>query len=167
MELQKKPLGDMQPVHVLGDVYLAGQPTPADLPLFREHGIKTVITLRKTAEVPWDEAAAVTKLGMKYVQVPFQDPSELRPEVFEKVLKVLRDKKRGPTVLHCGSANRVGAIWYAYRVLDDKLTPEAALQEAKVVGLRTPAYFEKAQAYVKKVQSQPPSSEAERPQANR
>ena len=152
MKLQKKQLGKMRPVHALGDIYLAGQPTPEDLPLMKLAGIKTIITLRKTKEVPWDEAAAVTQHGMKFVQVPFQGPAELEPQVFEKVLKILRDKKRGPTVLHCGSANRVGAIWYAYRVLDGKLSPEAALKEAEIVGLRTPGYVEKAQAYVEKNQ---------------
>ena len=167
LELQKKPLGDMQPVHALGDIYLAGQPTPQDLPLFKQAGIKTVITLRKPSEVPWDEAAAVSQQGMKFVSVPFQRPAELKTEVFEKVLEVLRDKKRGPTVLHCGSANRVGAIWYAYRVLDDKLSPEAALKEAKVVGLRTPGYIVEAQAYVKKIQSQPPNADLQEPHANR
>jgi len=157
MALQKKQLGNMRPVHAWGDIYLAGQPTPEDLPLLKREGIQTIITLRKSAEVPWDEATAVTQQGMKFVQVPFQDPAELKPEVFEKVLKVLRDKKRGPTVLHCGSANRVGAIWYTYRILDGKISPEAALQEAQVVGLRTPAYLEQAQAYVEKMQTQEPA----------
>lgn len=151
MELQKKQLGDMQPVHAFGDIYLAGQPSPEDLMLLKRTGIKTIITLRKTNEISWDEAAAVTQQDMKYVEAPFQSPEELKPEVFDKVLKVLRDKKRGPTVLHCASSNRVGAIWYAYRVLDDKLSPEAALEEAKIVGLRTQGYFVQAQAYVLQV----------------
>ena len=162
LKLQKKSLGDMRPVHALGDIYLAGQPTPADLPLLKHAGIKTVITLRKTQEVSWDEAGAVTQQGMKFVSIPFQSPAELKPEIFEKTLKVLRDKKRGPTVLHCGSANRVGAIWYAYRVLDCELSPEAALKEAKTVGLRTPGYIDKAQAYVKGIQSETAAAENRR-----
>ncbi len=157
MELQKKPLGDIQPIHVLGDIYLAGQPTPEDLLLLKQEGIKTIITLRKSSEISWDEATAVTQQGMKFVEVPFQAPEELKPEIFDKVLKVFRDKKRGPTVLHCASSNRVGAIWYAYRVLDGKLTPEAALKEAKIVGLRTQGYLDQAQVYVEKIQSQEPT----------
>ncbi|NOZ39790.1 MAG: hypothetical protein GXP24_06140 [Planctomycetes bacterium] len=167
MKLQKKQLGDMQPVHALGDIYLAGQPTPEDLSLLKREGIKTVITLRKPEEVPWDEAAAVTQQGMKYVEAPFQAVEELKPEIFDKVLKVLRDKKRGPTMLHCGSANRVGAIWYAYRVLDGKLTPEAALEEAKIVGLRTQGYLDQAQVYVEKIQNQPPATVIQEPQVDR
>jgi len=148
MQLQPKRLGDVQNVHALGDIYLAGQPTPGDLPLLKQQGIKTIISLRHSEEVPWNEAAAVEQQGMKFVHVPFQKPEELQPKVFDKVLKVLRDKKRGPILLHCGSANRVGAIWYAHRVLDGKLSPDAALKEARIVGLRTPAFLEKAQQYV-------------------
>jgi len=166
-ELQKKNLGEMRPMHALGDVYLAGQPTPADLAIFKQQGIKTVITLRKAHEIPWDEAAAVKQLDMKFVRVPFQQPAELKPQVFDKVLKMLRDKKRGPTVLHCGSANRVGAIWYAHRILDGKLSPEAALKEAKVVGLRTPALLERAKAYVEQAKNQPPKVERQTPAAIR
>ena len=152
--LVKKQLGEMRPVHALGDIYLTGQPSTEDLTLMKQQGIKTVITLRKADEVSWDEATAVEQLGMKFVQVPFRQPEELKANIFDDVLKVLRDKKRGPTVLHCGSANRVGAIWYAHRVLDGKISHEAALKEAKIVGLRTPAYFERAQAYVEKVRKE-------------
>ena len=41
-----------------------------------------------------------------------------------------------PLIMHCGSANRVGALWLAKRVLDDGLSTEAALAEADQVGLR-------------------------------
>ncbi len=163
--LRKVQLGSMKPVTVFGDVYLAGQPAPSDLALFKTGGIQTIISLRLAKEIAWDEAVAVDQAGMKFVHVPFQRPEQLKPEIFDKVIKVLRDKRRGPTVLHCGSANRVGAIWYAYRVLDGQLSPEEARKEAQAVGLRTPAYLEKAQEYVeavqkKKAESQAPSSSA-------
>ncbi len=151
-KLQKKEIGAMRPLHVYGNIYLAGQPKPDDLALLKSEGVKTVITLRRRQEVDWDEAAAVEKHGMKFIEVPFGGPEELKPEVFDKILKVLRDKKRGPTVVHCGAANRVGGIWYAYRVLDGNLTPEAALEEAKTVGLRTPGYLDQAKAYVEQAQ---------------
>lgn len=152
VRLKKKQLGDTEPVHAYGDIYLAGQPSPEELPLLEAAGIKTIISLRHKKELPWDEAATVKQNGMDFVHVPFAGAQQLKPEVFDKVLKVLRDKKRGPTVLHCGAANRVGAIWYAYRVLDGNLSPDEAMKEAQTVGLRTPAYLEKAQEYVKAVQ---------------
>jgi|GEM_PF-1636059 len=149
--LKKTTLGKVSNVHVLGDVYLAGQPTPADMPLLKKQGIQTVITLRKPSEVPWDEGAACKIQAMNFVEVPFQTPAELTVKVFDQVRKVLLNKKRGPTLFHCGSANRVGAVWYAHRILDGHLSHEAALQEAQMVGLRTMPYLRRAQAYVNMV----------------
>ena len=146
--LKSCALGDMGQVRVYQDIYLAGQPSAEDLPMLKECGFKTVITVRQVDEVPWDEAAAVQALAMAYVQVPFRGPEQLTPKVFDDVLKVLRDEKRGPTLFHCGSANRVGAIWYAYRMLDGKLSSAEAVAEAKQVGLRTPGYLDKAREYV-------------------
>lgn len=163
LELQKKTLGQMRPVHALGDIYLAGQPSPADLDLLKQAGIETIISVRNPKEVPWDEAAEVSKRGMKFVEVPFQGADQLKPAVFDKLRKTLLDEKRGPTVFHCGSANRVGAVWYAHRVLDDDLSPQAALEEAKIVGLRTPAYFERAQQYI--AQEQAKAASKAKPQA--
>ena len=148
--LKKQRLGSIKQVHALGDIYLTGQPTPDDLALLKGHGIKTIISLRHTQELPWDEATAVRQHGMRFVHVPFQSPEQLKTETFDKVLKALRDKQRGPTVLHCGSANRVGAMWYVYRILDGKIDPDAAAKEAKTAGLRNPKYLERAQAYVKR-----------------
>jgi len=148
VRLKEKKLGSTQPVHAFGDIYLAGQPSAEDLRVFNGQGIKTVISLRHKKELPWDEASTVELSGMKFVHVPFAGPQQLKPEVFDKVLKILRDEKQGPMVLHCGSANRVGAIWYAYRVLDGKLPPDEAMKEAQKVGLRTPAYLDRAQEYV-------------------
>ncbi len=152
MVLKKHTIGNIRPLHVWNDIYLAGQPTPDDLTRLKVRGIKTIINLRRTQELSWDQASLVKQLGMRYVHIPFQGPRQLNPEVFDKVLQVLRDKKRRPLMLHCASANRVGAIWYAYRVLDGQLSPEAARKEAQAVGLHTPEYLLKAQAYVESVQ---------------
>ncbi len=152
LRLKETKLGDTKPVHAFGNLYLAGQPSPEALPLLKAEGIKTIISLRHKKELAWDEASAVEQNGMKFVPIPFGAAQQLKPEVFDKALEILRDKKRGPMVLHCGSANRVGAIWYAYRVLDGKLSPDAAKKEAQKVGLRTPAYLDRAQEYVEAVQ---------------
>ena len=56
-------------------------------------------------------------------------------------------------MLDCASANRVGEFWLAHRVLNDKLDVAAAHSEAKEVGLRTPAYEERALVYTKEKQA--------------
>ncbi len=163
--MKKCKLGNVRPIHAWKDIYLAGQPTPEDLPLLQQAGVKTVISLRHTKEIPWDEAAALKKLGIQFVHAPFQDPRELTPEVFDKVRKVLCDKKRGVTFFHCGSSNRVGAVWYAHRVLDGGISPEEALREAKMAGLRTPEYLKAAVEYVEKTQKVAAAEKLQHPSA--
>ncbi|MBI1312566.1 methyltransferase domain-containing protein [bacterium] len=51
-------------------------------------------------------------------------------------------------MVHCASANRVGAVWLAHRVLDAKIPVEASLAEARAVGLRTSAYEQRAYEYI-------------------
>jgi len=149
--LVPKKIGQIAPMHVCGDFLLASQPQPDDFKILRQRGVKTVLSVRGAEEVSWDEAAMARKLGMEFIRVPFRNPDELTSDVFEKLLKVLRSKPKGLTLFHCGSANRVGAIWYVKRVLDDGLSPKEALAEAKQVGLRTPGYVDKARAYVEQV----------------
>ena len=81
--------------------------------------------------------------------------------MFEKTRKVLRDAKAANerVMLHCGSANRVGAIWMVYRVLDEGIEVEEATQEAKMVGLRTEGYRVQAMKYIEAQMTQAPSLE--------
>ena len=85
---------------------------------------------------------------MNYVHLPFRSPDSLTDEVFDRVRKILGDPERKPVFVHCGSANRVGAVWLVHRVLDDKVPLDRALKEAKKVGLRAPAYVDKAKDYI-------------------
>ncbi|MBI5758292.1 MAG: protein tyrosine phosphatase family protein [Planctomycetales bacterium] len=152
-KLEACKIGKAQPSHRLGNLYLAGQPQAEDFQLAKEQGIKTVLNLRKKEELTWDEEAAVKKLGLTYINLPFASPAELKDEVFDQARKVLRDKERQPLLLHCASANRVGAIWLAHRVLDDKVPYEQALDEARKVGLKAPPLEEAAKNYISRVQT--------------
>ena len=139
--------GKIKRLHVFDHIFLASQPQPADFVTAQENGIKTVINLREEGELDWDEAGLVEKLGMEYAHMPFKSAKSLTDDVFKEVIKILEDKKRKPVILHCSSADRVGAVWLAHRLLDG-LTFDEAYAEAKSVGPRSPAYVEKAKSYV-------------------
>jgi uncharacterized protein (TIGR01244 family) len=156
-ELCEAQLGAAEPVHSVGNIYLAGQPQQHELDELAERGIKTVVSLRKPEELDWDEKAAVEATGMQYVAIPFDGPEELTDEVFDRVRDVLGEKRDEPLVLHCGRANRVGAVWMVHRVLNDGVGIDQALEEAKTAGLRTPEYIDKAQDYIRRAQSAAPS----------
>jgi uncharacterized protein (TIGR01244 family) len=137
----------MTRLHEVDGVYLGSQPSAADLDELKKAGVKTVINLRHERELDFDESAVVAKLGMTYVHIPWQGPAELTDAVFDRGREVLASAER-PLLLHCAASNRVGAIWLAYRVLDGGASFDAALEEAKAVGLKTPEFGEKARDYV-------------------
>jgi protein tyrosine phosphatase (PTP) superfamily phosphohydrolase (DUF442 family) len=85
---------------------------------------------------------------MAYENFGFQQPEELTDAVFDGARKALAPADGAPVLLHCASANRVGAIWLAHRVLDDGLAYGDALVEAETVGLKSPAFRDKAKEYI-------------------
>ncbi len=118
----------------------------------KKYGVKTVINLRMPEETPkFKEPELVKGLGLDYVAIPFKGPDTLKDEVFDRARQVLKDAGKRPVLMHCKSGNRVGAIWYAYRVLDEGIEPDVAMKEAKAVGLRKAGHIQKAEEYVKKM----------------
>ena len=146
-KLETFRLGGIKQLTTLGGYFFAGQPSPKDLELARDRGIKTVINLRHSEEIPWDEEQLIEKLGMKYVHIPFRGGKELSDAVFDRGREAIR-KAALPAMIHCGSSNRVAALWFAARVLDQGASVDEALIEAKQAGLRSPVYVEKARDYV-------------------
>lgn len=153
-KLEPQQCGKVERLHALGDFLLASQPAKEDFALIKECGVRTVLNLREKSEMDWDEAEVVKGLGLEYANVPFKSPETLTDEVFAATRKLLSDKKKRPILVHCASANRVGAIWLAHRVLDDGKSYEDALKEAQTVGLKLPALEAKAKDYIERMRKQ-------------
>ena len=143
-------LGQTRNVHACGRLLLAGQPTEADVTKLKARGVKRVITLRTAGEINWDEGAAVKDAGLDFVEIPIRSPASLTDDVFGRIRKLLKDSHQTPTLLHCGSANRVGAVWLAYRVLDEGVPIETAIDEAKTIGLRSSQLEARARQYIER-----------------
>jgi uncharacterized protein (TIGR01244 family) len=103
----------------------------------KQDGFKSVINLRQASErganIDENRARAET-LGLKYIHIPF-NPAAPEAKTFDDFMTAVSDKSNQPVYVHCGSANRVGAVWLAKRVLQDGWTVEKATQEAKLIGL--------------------------------
>jgi ubiquinone/menaquinone biosynthesis C-methylase UbiE/protein tyrosine phosphatase (PTP) superfamily phosphohydrolase (DUF442 family) len=132
---------------VVGSIYLSGQFTPEDLAAIQAAGVKRVISLRNTSELEWDEKQVVEDLELEFQAVPFQKPETLNDGVFDQICILLKDTS-GKTLLHCGSADRVGGVWIAHRVLNDGIPLEQARKEAVEIGLLNAEYEAKAVDYV-------------------
>ena len=149
-KLEPYECGNVTRLHTYDGIFLGSQPSPADFEQAKKGGIKTVINLRHHDEIEgFDEQEVVTDLGLAYYNVPWNGPEELSDERFDEVRELLRTAER-PILLHCSSANRVGPMWLAYRVLDDGADYEDALSEAMTVGMKSPDYQAKAKSYVER-----------------
>ena len=121
---------------VNNDVISGGQPTRSQLEAAKQAGARTVINLRPIGEFSdYDEAAAAAELGLRYVHIPVAGAADLTRENAVALDQALSDKQDRPAVVHCGSGNRVGALFAlrARHVAGD--LPETALQRGLDAGL--------------------------------
>ena len=111
----------------------AGQPDEAALRVFADSGYAAVIDLRTAGEDRGlDERAVVEELGMEYVSLPVG-----RDGIIFENAQALDELIAGydkPVLLHCGSANRVGAL-LALRESMKGADDEAALDAGREGGL--------------------------------
>jgi uncharacterized protein (TIGR01244 family) len=126
-----------------------GQPTDAAFEKLAANGYRAVLNLR-TASEGIDlkhEQEAVEKAGMRYVSVPVVS-SAPKPEQVDEFIKAVKDKDNQPMLIHCGSANRVGAFWMIYRVIEQGWPEDKALDEATKIGLTSPVLKSFAHEYI-------------------
>ena len=113
-------------------------------------GFKAVINLRQATEkgANIDEnRARAEALGLKYIHIPFNGAAP-ETKTFDDFLTAVADKSNQPVYVHCGSANRVGAVWLAKRVLQDGWAVEKATEEAKLIGLTSAPLQQFALKYI-------------------
>jgi uncharacterized protein (TIGR01244 family) len=100
-------------------------------------GFTSIVNLRRQEEpgvdIPASKSAAEAA-GLKYIHIPF-DAANPDPKVVEAFLAAVTDKANQPVYIHCGSANRVGAMWLIKRVLVDGWDVPRATDEAVIIGL--------------------------------
>lgn len=149
------PLDGIRNVHQLDDIYLAGQPSEEGLQTAKAEDIRTVVSLRHANEMTdFDEPKAVEEAGLTYVHLPWNGEGELTDNVFQKARELFAWAER-PMLMHCGSANRVGALWVPWRVLGGNIGLEDVMAEAKIIGLKSTAYEQKAREYISRTQPTP------------
>jgi uncharacterized protein (TIGR01244 family) len=129
----------------------AGAVDPAAMSALRKEGFVSVINLREATEQGADVdagRAAAQKAGLKYIHLPF---NAAKPDsaVVENFLTAVADKSNQPVFIHCGSANRVGAMWMIKRALQDGWPLEKAQAEGQAVGLTNPQLVAFATEYIK------------------
>ena len=132
-------------------VATAGQPEEEHLKRLAEAGYKTVVDLRTPGETPRPDewGMVVRRAGMEYVNIPVGHKN-IDDETFDRFRELIRDGGRRPVLVHCSSANRVGALLIPYLILDEGSTPEKAREIAAEVGLRSNRLERAAFRYVRR-----------------
>lgn len=119
-----------------------GQPRPEHFAKLKADGVKAVLNLRTPGEHrAEEEQATVEKAGMKYFNIPvvYTAPTDAQADEF---LRITDDPANRPMFIHCTAAIRVGTFWMIRRVLRDGMSPDAALEEARKVGLANAPHLE-------------------------
>ena len=145
---EEAPAGVVNYTRIDATVACAGATPPEAMAGLKQLGFVSVINFRtageQDAQVEEGKAAAAAA-GLKYFHVPFRTPT---PEIAETFLEVVADTSNQPVYIHCGSANRVGAMWYIKRVKQDGWDSARAMTEAEAIGLLSAGLKEFATAYV-------------------
>ena len=124
-------VGQVKPVD---GVTTAGQPDAEAFKVFADAGYVAVIDIRTAGEDRGlDQAAVVQGLGMDYLQMPVGGRDSITFENAEKLDQLigLYDE---PVLVHCGSANRVGAL-FALNVYRETGDVDKALEAGRAAGL--------------------------------
>ncbi len=148
LQSEARPEGVRNYTRVDATVACAGATPPEAMAVLRERGFNAVINFRTAGEngatVDAGRAAAEAA-GLQYIHIPFRQPSA---EVVESFLAAVAEPANQPVYIHCGSANRVGAMWLIKRVQQDGYSVEDAVAEAEAIGLRSAALKEFALGYL-------------------
>lgn len=138
---QKKKLPGLGAVYQIatmdGSIYIAGQPKKSGLKQLRKLKIKTFINLRADSEVPFNEKAAMKKLGIRYVSIPV-DINHFNVKRIAQFNKAIYSPKGYPVFIHCATGNRA-AMMMAFNSITQHKTPvDIAIDEVKHYGLTEP-----------------------------
>ncbi len=129
-------------LQVTTDFCTGGQPRPDHFAKLKADGIKAVVNLRQPTEHRAEEEQAIVEtLGLKYFSIPvvYARPTDAQADEF---LRITDDPSNRPMFIHCTAAIRVGGFWLIRRVLRDGMSFDAALEEARRVGLVNAPHLE-------------------------
>ncbi len=134
----------------LPGVATAGQPAAAAWATLSAAGFKAVVDLREPAEPRGhDEVGEIARAGLRYLSLPVSHES-LGDRQFDALRAFLSDPLNRPVLVHCQSANRVGALLLPFLALDEQLPIEEAQRRAVDIGLRSPDYAAMALDYIER-----------------
>lgn len=131
-------------------VATAGQPDAVAWGALARAGFKSVVDLREPDEPRGhDEPGEIARAGLAYLALPVGHDT-LGDRQFDAIRSFVRDSAHRPVLVHCATANRVGALLLPYFALDEHMAVDTAQRLAIDVGMRSPDYSQLALDYVRR-----------------
>jgi uncharacterized protein (TIGR01244 family) len=97
-------------------------------------GVTAILDLRAPQEGTEPEQRAAAAADLRYFNIPITTASVTEAQLVA-FAKIVEDKNNHPLLIHCQSANRVGAMWTLYRAI--RGAPFAtAVTEGRAIGLK-------------------------------
>ncbi|MCF8057730.1 MAG: hypothetical protein K9K67_00425 [Bacteriovoracaceae bacterium] len=130
-------VGESLKAHHFKDIYFSGQPSMEDFKKLKEQGFTHIVNLRRETEYnELEERGKIKELGMIYSHHPFPLDMKIDDAYVDGVTgSIVENRKKGKTLVHCSSGNRVG-IWVgAHFSKDHSQTPAKAFETAEENGL--------------------------------
>lgn len=113
----------------------SGQPTPEQFPKLAAAGVRRIVCLRKATEsgTGWEEKQAPHD-GIEFVRFVVEGPKDLTEEKAREFAALVDGDT--PTLVACGSSNRVGAMMALKAKFVDGKSKDEALAIGKANGLK-------------------------------
>lgn len=117
-----------------GELFRSGELSKEDLErTIKEHGIKTIIDLRKGGDEPeqkgFSEKVISTDLGAKYIWIPMVGSNTKQKENLKKLIEVSKEGA-GPVLIHCASGtHRSGLSTAVWLMAKDGINPHEAARQ--------------------------------------
>jgi len=130
-----------------GKVYIAGAPTADGLKALKAKGVTTLIDLRQEKQTSHEDATAAKAAGVERIHLPMESTgvTDAQAKAFLEVMH----KHKGETVLiHCGSANRAGAMYGLHLGATGACSVEDAIRHAKATGMRNEGLANDVRTYL-------------------
>jgi uncharacterized protein (TIGR01244 family) len=116
----------------------SGRLQASDMAALKRAGIREVIDLSVDSETPdFDEAAAMRAADIRYRNLPIHGSQDLTRANVAQFDQWLIDAGDQPTLVHCASSNRVGALIALRAALIDGQPVDAAVAEGRRWGLKS------------------------------
>lgn len=121
--------------HPQADLYASGQPSKADLEGLKAQGVAAVINLRPDQETPDRQLKSEAEAaGLAYYHLPIAGGPDVTPERAAMLDQLLTQAPR-PTLIFCGSSNRVGALMALRAAKVQGKPAQEALELGRAFGL--------------------------------